>query len=254
MSTDNGLPVVGCRMPTFGRPELLNEAVESFLRQDYPGPKKLYILNDLPGSTYCIDHDEVTIENSSDRFPTLGDKFNHLIGSMECDIVVNWSDDDIRLPWAISTIVEKLADRDVFTGVGFWYMESGEIQKFDPLHCAGVLAYRYHVWSELNGYAPMNSGEDWEFYNRISARFPLRHSNLDYQNAYFIYRWNTGFGHLSAHADPESGYRQHGVEAEKRVAKGMVEIRPFWAKDYVQAVRKFREGLTAPSPQNRGDS
>ena len=34
------LPFVSCQCLTFGRPAMLNEAVECFLRQDYPGPKE----------------------------------------------------------------------------------------------------------------------------------------------------------------------------------------------------------------------
>ena len=36
------LPSVVCRTATFGRGPLLNEAVESFLLQDYPGPKRMF--------------------------------------------------------------------------------------------------------------------------------------------------------------------------------------------------------------------
>ena len=39
-------PAVSCICPTYGRPELLEEAIYCFLLQDYPGPKELIVLND----------------------------------------------------------------------------------------------------------------------------------------------------------------------------------------------------------------
>ncbi|MCL4258972.1 MAG: glycosyltransferase family 2 protein, partial [Anaerolineales bacterium] len=49
-------PPVSCICPTYGRVELLEEAIESFLRQDYPGQKELIVLNDYAGQTLHFDH------------------------------------------------------------------------------------------------------------------------------------------------------------------------------------------------------
>jgi len=38
---------VSCQCITYDRVELLEEAIESFLRQDYKGEKELVILNDI---------------------------------------------------------------------------------------------------------------------------------------------------------------------------------------------------------------
>jgi hypothetical protein len=234
------LPSIVCRTATFGRGPLLNEAVGSFLRQDYPGPKRMFILNDCPGVEYWCDHPDIHVENSPTRFPTLGDKFNHLLGSFECDIVVNWPDDDIMLPHAISTVVESIQDRDVFAGVGFWYMESGEIKKFDRLHCAGVLAFRHKLWRELGGYASMNSGEDKEFLARIRNHVDVEFSQLSPDQAYFIYRWATGFGHLSGYDHSSTdGYAEYGETVMGRSVPGQYEIRPTWKCDYQEMVKEF---------------
>ena len=235
------LPSVVCRTATFGRQELLNEAVESFLRQDYAGPKRMFILDDCPGVEYWCDHPEINIENAPRRFATLGDKFNHLLSSFECDIVVNCPDDDIMLPWAISTIVEKIESRNVFAGRGFWYMQAGQLRKFDHIHCAGVLAFRHHVWKELGGYASMNSGEDQEFFNRMKARFAFEYTELSPSQAYFIYRWNTGFGHLSGYGKHKDGYAAYGADVMNRSRPGVYQIQPAWRHDYLRLVREFLE-------------
>ena len=234
------LPSVVCRTATFGRGPLLNEAVESFLLQDYPGPKRMFILNDCPGVEYWCAHADVHVENSPTRFPTLGDKFNHLLASFDCDIVVNWPDDDIMLPHALSTVVAGIGDRDVFAGRGFWYMEKGEIRKFDDIHCAGVLAFRQRLWRELGGYAAMNSGEDKEFLARLTAHSDVEFTHLSPERAYFIYRWATGFGHLSgSDAAGSDGYADYGEKVMRRAVPGRYEIRPVWHDDYPGLVKDY---------------
>ena len=54
---------------------LIEEAVESFLRQDYLR-KELVILNDTPGQVIEFDHPRVKIINWPERYPTLGEKRN----------------------------------------------------------------------------------------------------------------------------------------------------------------------------------
>ena len=43
----DGLPGVSCICLTYGRVALLEEAIFSFLQQDYAGVKELIVLNDL---------------------------------------------------------------------------------------------------------------------------------------------------------------------------------------------------------------
>ena len=54
-------PPVSCMCLTYGRPHLLEEAVESFLRQDYRGLKELVVVNDLSDQHLAFEHPEVRI-------------------------------------------------------------------------------------------------------------------------------------------------------------------------------------------------
>src|SRR5205807_6800276 len=66
---------VSCLCLTYGRGRLLEEAIESFLRQDWPGPKELIVLNDHPDQELVIDHPEILV-NLPRRLRTLGEKRN----------------------------------------------------------------------------------------------------------------------------------------------------------------------------------
>ena len=47
-------PKVSCYCPTYGRTSFLEEAIYSFLNQDYDGEKELIILNDLEDQTLFL--------------------------------------------------------------------------------------------------------------------------------------------------------------------------------------------------------
>jgi len=72
----NETPPVSCMCLTYGRPHVLEEAIESFLRQDYDGVKELIVLNDLDCQTLRFDHPEVRMINVPSRFYTVGEKRN----------------------------------------------------------------------------------------------------------------------------------------------------------------------------------
>jgi cellulose synthase/poly-beta-1,6-N-acetylglucosamine synthase-like glycosyltransferase len=63
--------LVSCVCPTYNRPphyhHLLEEAIESFLRQDYPN-KELIVLNDCPGQELICDGPGVRVVNVGERF------------------------------------------------------------------------------------------------------------------------------------------------------------------------------------------
>ena len=96
------LPFVSCYCPTYGRPRLLEEAIESFLRQDYTGAKELVVLNDHVEQQLIFDHPEVRIINSGERIVPVARKFNECVDLCNGEVLFPWDDDDIYLPWKIS--------------------------------------------------------------------------------------------------------------------------------------------------------
>jgi GT2 family glycosyltransferase len=69
-------PAVSCICLTYGRPEVLEEAVCSFLQQDYAGRKELIVLNDYADQSLTLDHAEVQVINVNKRFRTVGESFS----------------------------------------------------------------------------------------------------------------------------------------------------------------------------------
>jgi hypothetical protein len=61
---------------TYGRIDLLEESLYSFLNQNYEGDSELVIVNDYPLQNIIFDHPKVRIYNINHTFETIGDKEN----------------------------------------------------------------------------------------------------------------------------------------------------------------------------------
>ncbi|MEM5811097.1 MAG: glycosyltransferase family A protein, partial [Candidatus Aenigmatarchaeota archaeon] len=95
---------ISCKTITHGRPHLLEEALFSFLNQDWDGDAELVIVNDCPYQTLHFEHPKVRIENFKNIFPTIGEKENYTVEICTSDIIVTWDDDDIAMPWHFKNI------------------------------------------------------------------------------------------------------------------------------------------------------
>src|SRR5262249_42827193 len=108
-------PPVTCICPTYGRVGLLEEAIYSFLKQDYPGTKELIVVNDYEEQTLELDPPEVRIVNLPRRCHSVGEKYNAAVALASHDLLFVWHDDDFYLPHRLSLSVACFLPRR-----GFW--------------------------------------------------------------------------------------------------------------------------------------
>jgi hypothetical protein len=132
---DGDLPLVSCICPTYARPpeyqHLLEEAIESFLRQAYPN-KELTVLDDCPEQELVCDAPGVRVINMPERFTTLGDKYNAAVALSRGELIAPWEVDDISLPWRLSLSVERLGDGGYFNPRVCWFLDGTGLH-FEPV-------------------------------------------------------------------------------------------------------------------------
>ncbi len=151
------LPSVTCLCPTYGRFERLRDAVACFLLQDYPGARRLLILNDAtapirlasarnselhPPYGGQAQNRRVDVFNAPARFATLGHKRQALLDAAQTPLVAHWDDDDIYLPWHLTMLVCALLGRPWPPAERFelarrtagevWSFESAQPETQDP--------------------------------------------------------------------------------------------------------------------------
>lgn len=236
--------LVSCYCATYGRVHCLEESVESFLRQDYTGPKELVILNDYANQTIEFDHPEVKVFNLPWRIEPLGKKFNYTANLCSGDVLFCWEDDDIYLPNRISYSLKKIKDGVFHTSDGFFEISSGNIIKARNVFHA-THAITKQLFDSINGYPEKDQCSiDVEFMQKINTKIQRAYSqDTNLEDAFYIYRWDTVKSYHGSGWGPEKIDVSKAVEnivdrqaTSGEIPTGKIKLKPKWSYDYTKFV------------------
>ena len=87
---------------TYQRFEILQEAIKSFLEQDFDGESEMLIINDSPFVKYTCNHENVRIINCDERFQSISAKLEFGYKQCKYDYIFRLDDDDLLTPWALT--------------------------------------------------------------------------------------------------------------------------------------------------------
>lgn len=245
-------PAVSCICLTYGRPQVLEEAIYAFLLQDYAGRKELLVLNDYEGQTLAFDHPEVQVINVPKRFRTVGEKMNAAVALASHNLLFVWDDDDIYLPHRLTFSLAHFDPRQgFFKPDKAWFWNDGVL--------SGPTQNLFHVgscWSRrlfdaVRGYVAEGTGYDLVFEERLAQQFPgsTKPYAIQPQEIYYLYRWGgTGSYHMSQFGDLKPGENVGHQEVESfvqhRASRGEIQLgdiplQPSWKTDYRQLVASY---------------
>ena len=232
------LPKVSCQCVTYGRPDLLNEALESFLRQDYAGPKELVIVNDYEGMELKFDHPEVVIFNYKKRWPSLGMKRNMCAEHSTGEVLLPWDDDDISMPWRISLSVNRMmeAESNYWKPATAQYIRLGKSRLLPGVGpCHGMAAFTKELWRRVK-YVDQWKGCDRPFERTIKAKKELLTESIPEELWFYIYRWDTDYEHLSRTLKTQESYDEFG-RSERKWPAGTYHLEPQYSRNYEEIMR-----------------
>ncbi|KNC69190.1 hypothetical protein AC626_00135 [Pseudoalteromonas rubra] len=249
------LPKISCFCCTFGRPHLLEEAIESFLRQDYAGEKELIVLNDFSGHRLLFEHPQVTVINLTTRVVPLGKKFNLAASYCTGDILMPWEDDDIYLPWRLSVSATQIRDGVFHTRQAWLENSNHELEYSENLYQCN-LAIERTVWQQIGGYLEHDvSAIDLALFRALGGNEHTQ--TLPQEDIFYVYRWqSSGAFHASevggncASISVHAGYIVNQLAISGKLPLGDVQLKPRWQRDYVALSRCASIPTRSPSPQN----
>ncbi|HEY0603906.1 MAG TPA: glycosyltransferase [Herpetosiphonaceae bacterium] len=254
-------PAVSCICLTYGRPELLEEAISSFLRQDYAGPKELIVLNDYDRQWLAFEHPEVRVINLPKRVRSVGEKRNLAVALASHDLLVVWDDDDICLPHRLSFSVARFNHtRGFFKADSAWFWNDGQLSGPKSNNYHGVSCWTRSLFDAVRGYEAAGSGEDLAFEQRLEQYVPgsTRADTIRPEEIYYLYRWSgTDSYHMSGFGDyrPGTNIGHHEAEAHIRrravagkIVHGYIPLKPRWRQNYQQLVADHLESLCEHQP------
>lgn len=243
------LPLISAKCITYGRTDVLEESLNSFLQQNYPN-KEMVIVNDYPLQKLIFDHPQVKIYNLNETFSFIGDKENYATDLCQGEIICQWDDDDIALQNHMDNVAKLLNDDYHLlhwkTGV---YYNGNKIEKVGWIGNSGIV-FKKTVWKEVGGHPKQNAGYDMTFVQSIHklGMNKTLFAEMPQEDASWFYMWGDRSYHMSGLGDdkPESPniIKRHSMHIEKLRLRGIiptgdVQLRPHWKKDYPQMLKDF---------------
>lgn len=239
------LPKVTCVCPTFARAYLLEEAIESFLRQDYQGEKELIVCNDFNRQTLKLDIPNVRIINLPTRTTNLGEKRNVTYSYASGDVFLTWGDDDIHLPGRISRMVNAMStfNKD-FVFEGPYYCLYGNVLYRETGRTSGAHIITRDLFYAAGRIPLMNSGEDQAFNRKVELK--IGKLPVCMEEPQFVYRYSTGRTHVSQWGEDKRGEKtawermldsSNAMVDSGKEPSGLYELTPHWSKDWVEEAK-----------------
>ena len=239
---------ISAKCITYGRVAFLEEALQSFLVQDYDGEAELVIVNDYPRQTLHYDDPRVRIFNLAETFPSIGAKENFAVAQCRHDTIAVWDDDDIALPNHLANINRHFPGHDLMHWQRGAAWVGTRIEALSSLGNSGIV-YSKALWEAIGGHPLENAGYDVTFVNRLlAAGARLALAEPEPEDVSWFYTWATGSYHMSGqgtdddtrpnvlvrHAAHIEQLRQQGL-----IPTGDVELRPQWRHDYPRHLADF---------------
>ena len=245
----SSLPFISCKCITYGRVDTLEEALYSFLIQDYPKDKcELVIVNDYPEQKLVYDHPQVTIYNLDSTFPLIGEKENYAIERCKGELIAVWDDDDVAMSNHLQNIAKhwKPDTNIIHWETGVFYNEPS-ITDIRGIGNSGIV-YSKDVWEKI-GKSPLeNAGGDMTLTNRIHALGGKLNVKMPPDQASWFYMWG-GRGYHQSGQGTDDGSRPNIIQrhsahieqlrAQGKIPTGEIQLMPKWKKDYAQMLKDY---------------
>src|SRR3990167_1730541 len=185
--------MISCLTLTFQRHHILEECIESFLRQDFLGPSEMVIINDSPNVKYVYNHPKIRIINCDYRFSSIGKKLEYGLKLCRGEVSYRIDDDDLLVWDALSRVqswIDKTPGMDVYRSSRFyWFNDNKYIEKRDGINTGNVLSKEY-----INRlvFPDKNADEDLDVVFGPNVKMLTVH-----EPPTMIYRWGGGTTHIS---------------------------------------------------------
>lgn len=215
---------------TYGRKELLEEAIQSYLMQDWDGDSELLIVNDEVGVHYLIDNPKIRIINSTIRFSSVGKKLEWGLKEAKGDWVYRLDDDDLLTPWALSTTnkyIESNPDVDIVRCQKHYFFSHNKFEGFaDSINNGNCYSKEFINRIEF----PNVSGDED---NKITFHSGGTIYTGDTGRYTMIYRWGMGTYHISAMGNYSDNSHIYAItDSTIDKDKGSYTLKPKFKNDY----------------------
>lgn len=242
-------PFISCKCITYGRVDTLEEALHSFLLQDYPADKcELIIVNDYPKQKLIFDHPQVKIYNLDKTFPLIGEKENYAIERCKGPLIAVWDDDDVAMPNHLQNVAKWWKED---TNLLHWeravLFDNRRITSITSVGNSGIV-YSKSAWEQIGKSPLMNAGGDMKLVLSIYklGMDKIVKARPEDKDVSWFYMWGGRGYHQSGMGTDKPGrpdiIQRHSKHIEKqrkrgKIPTGDVKLVPKWNQPYDELLK-----------------
>lgn len=213
---------------TYKRPHLLEEAIESFLRQGGIKHAEMVIVNDNPEVSYVYDHPQIKIFNVKERFPSIASKLKWGFEQCTHNFIYRLDDDDLLAPNALHnaavTIIEETLDYEIYRSKDHYFFVNNKFdKKSSNINNGNIYTKKYLdriVWPDKSG------DED------VYITFTQKATVCDKVPTSMIYRWGMNTLHISGMGIQPNEVVLAMADQMLKEESGVVQLNPHFDNDY----------------------
>jgi hypothetical protein len=222
---------------TYQRHHILEEAIQSFLLQDWEGDSEMVVLNDSPLVKYEFDHPKVRIINCDTRFSSIGKKLEYGFAQCKGNYIYRLDDDDLMTSWALSLQAQYRADNpdfDIYRCQKHYFFCHNEYEGLADNINNGNCYSKYYT--QKLTYPNESVGEDNNITFHQNAKIHIGNSG----RYSMIYRWGMGTFHVSGMgAENTTEYILDKVDQSVgKMEEGTIVLNPHFKQDYYSKLPK----------------
>lgn len=249
--------MITCVCMTHGRQWVLEEALESFLRQEDRKHAELLIVNDCPEQRlFYFGDPTVHIVNLSGPFDNLLNKSEFAIELAKGKHIAWWDDDDISLPNRLELSLAKIGDAVCYRTGRTWTLNFSKLSLGCNFYFGSSLFLK--TAAEFGPAPSRREYNDIAIDSRLKAAGEVKCDDvgLDLKDMFFVYRWGgMDVYHDSGRGpkpDPEDRHRafRKATLANPRFVPGDYVLKPHWERDYQKMVSDVIEGVNKRADGN----
>ncbi|MCK9417370.1 putative sugar O-methyltransferase, partial [Candidatus Dojkabacteria bacterium] len=217
---------------TYQRYEFLEEAIQSYLCQDFEGESEMVVINDSPDVEYVYDHPNIRIINCKERFKLISEKLEFGYKQCKYDYVYRLDDDDLLTPWALSVAYKHISKNigyDIYRSDKHYFFYNNKFKQISSnINNGNIYTKEY-----LNRIKfPNDFGEDVEITFGNNSNINI----INNDKYTMIYRWGTDTYHASIIVFGRSEYNNEKLlnidNYIKNKENGIINLQPKFRNDY----------------------
>ena len=213
---------------TYKRKHLLEEAIESYLRQSIEIDSEMVVINDCPDIEYIYDYSRVRIINCKERFFSISDKLKWGYKQCKGEYIYRLDDDDLLTPWALSNTSKDIKfnpEYEIYRSKGMYYFLENNFQEIiSSVNNGNVYTKKYLDRIDF----PKTSGDE-DKYITFNHNAKIYESEL---KPTMIYRWGMNTNHISGYGLQSNEFILNSSDRLLKEEKGTYKLHPHFNENY----------------------